>query len=263
MLTEVGLYVLTGVLAGGLAGLFGVGGGLVIVPVLVWIFTARQFPPAHIMPLALGSSLAIIVFTALSSVIAHHRRQAVQWRVVMRLAPGVMVGALAGGGLAQWLGSGTLRWLFGGFELVVALQLALRYQPSGQHRLPGVWGMGVAGGVIGGVSALLGVAGGTLTVPFLLLCQTPMAQAVATSSAVGLALAVAGAVGYVAAGWSLADLPSGSAGYVYWPAVVAIALFSIPSAPLGAAMAHRLPPDRLRQGFASVLVLLGAQMLIG
>lgn len=259
-MTELFLYLSLGASAGILAGLLGVGGGLVIVPVLAFIFAGRDFH--GVMHLAVSTSLATIVFTSLSSVRAHHRRGAVRWDVFARLTPGIVIGALTGAAIARSMPGDRLRLVFGIFELLVALQMALSLRPAAHRQLPGVAGMGTAGGVIGAVSAIVGVGGGTLTVPFLVWCNVPMRNAVATSAACGLPIALAGAVGFIWSGWAHAGLPPYSLGYVYLPALAAIVVASVLFAPLGARLAHALPAAALKRFFALFLAILGFRMLL-
>ncbi len=258
------LYLLLGVFAGTLAGLLGVGGGLVMVPVLVFIFQgqAQLMGAAVIMHMALGTSLAIIMLTSLSSIRAHHQRGAVLWSVCGRLTPGIVLGALSGAVVADALPDAVLKPVFGIFELLVALQMWLGVRPSMQRSLPDWPGMSVAGWVIGTVSAIVGIGGGTLTVPFLTWCRIGIHNAVATSAACGLPIAVAGTLGFIATGWNETGLPAMSSGYVYWPAFAAVAVTSMLFAPLGARLAHALPADRLKKFFAIFLAILGVRMLV-
>ena len=255
------IYAMVGAFAGLLAGLFGVGGGLVIVPVLVFVFAKLNLTPEHIVHLAVGTSLATIVVTSLSSVYAHHRHGAVLWRVFAGLTPGLMLGALSGAQVADFLPACHLRTVFGVFELSVAVQMALAIKPSPHRTLPGVLGLSGAGVVIGAFSAIVGIGGGTLSVPFLAWCQTRMQNAVATAAAAGLPIALSGAAGFVLAGIDEQGLPAASSGYVYWPAFAGIVAFSILCAPLGARLAHSLPPLHLRRVFAVFLTGLGIHML--
>jgi uncharacterized membrane protein YfcA len=257
------VYLALGAFAGVVAGLLGVGGGLLIVPVLAILFTRAGMEAAVIMHLAIGTSLATIVVTSLSSLRAHARRGAVRWDVVLALTPGIVLGALAGAVAAAQLPGVALRIVFGLFELAVALQMAFGLMASPHRRLPGTVGMTAAGGAIGFVSAILGIGGGTLTVPFLVWCNVTIRQAVATSAACGLPIAVAGAVGFVTSGWSVPGLPPGATGFLYWPAFVGIAATSLATAPAGAWLAHRLPTHTLRRLFAGFLALLGVRMLSG
>lgn len=257
------LYLAVGAFAGLIAGLFGVGGGLVIVPVLVFVFKSQAVSGEVLVHLAIGTSLATIVFTSVSSVYAHHRRGAVRWDLFRQLAPGIVIGALAGALLAGALPTKVLRSLFGVFELAVATYLWWNRQPAPHRSLPGAAGMGVAGGVVGTVSSILGIGGGTLTVPFLVWCNVPLRTAVATSAACGLPIAVAGATGFVVTGWNAPGLPAEASGYLHWPAFAGIVVASMAFAPLGAKLAHTLPVADLRRYFALFLAVLGVRMLIG
>ncbi|OGI44567.1 MAG: hypothetical protein A2V92_00975 [Candidatus Muproteobacteria bacterium RBG_16_65_31] len=257
------IYIAVGVFAGFVAGLLGVGGGLIIVPVLALLFQRQGVSGAVLMHLAIGTSLASIIVTSLSSMRAHHARGAVLWDVFRRLTPGIVVGALVGAAIADLMPTRALRGFFGVFELLVAAQIAFNVAAAPHRRLPGRVGMARAGMVIGAVSAVVGIGGGTLTVPFLVWCNIAIRKAVATSSAVALPIAVAGAVGFVTAGWNEAGLPDWSSGYVYWPALAAIAPASILLAPVGARFAHTIPTVTLSRIFAGFLALLGIRMLIG
>jgi len=241
----------------------GVGGGLIIVPALVFILTSQGLADTVIVHLAIGTSLATIALTSLSSVTAHHRHGAVQWAVFRRLTPGIVIGALLGAAIAAALPSSALRTVFGVFALAVALQLALDRKPKPHRGLPGTIGMTLVGVVIGAVSGIVGIGGGTLTVPFLVWCNVLMRQAVATSAACGFPIAVAGALGFMLMGWNQAALPPAATGYVYWPAFAGIALTSILFAPLGAKLTHSLPVPVLRRFFALFLAVLGVKMLWG
>jgi uncharacterized protein len=253
----------SGGLVGVLAGLLGVGGGLIVVPLLAWLFTLSGFAADQIMHLALGSSLATIIFTSIASVYAHHQRGAVLWSLVARFTPGIVLGTLAVALIVQALGGKTLQVFFGLFELAVAVQMALSLRPN-PHRQPLQFAAAtLLGGTIGGISALVGVGGGTLTVPLLLWCNVTMQRAVATAAALGLPIAIGGSVGYLVAGWQAPDLPEGATGYLYWPAIVAIAASSLLTARWGAALAHRLPAARLKQLFAVILALIGLRMVLG
>lgn len=257
------IYLLLGAFAGLVAGLLGVGGGLIIVPVLVFIFTGQGVAEHLIVHLAVGTSLATIVFTSISSVRAHHQHGAVLWPVFWQLTPGIVIGAWLGALFADVLASDQLRRFFGVFELLVAIQMTFNVKPRPHRQLPGRAGMVGAGSVIGAISAIVGIGGGTMTVPFLVWCNVAMRKAVATSSACGLPIAVAGATGFIVTGWNAVELPAYSSGYVYWPAFAGIVIASILSAPLGARLAHRLPAAQLKRIFAVLLYILGLRMLLG
>lgn len=257
------IYLSAGAIAGLLAGLLGVGGGIVIVPVLVFVFSLQGIAPEVSVHLAIGTSLATIVATAVSSIRAHHRRGAVLWPVFQRLAPGIVVGALAGAVVADLLSSDSLRRVFGGFAVLVALQMAFSRRPQPHRELPGPLGLSIVGAFIGAVSALVGIGGGSLSVPFMSWCNVSMRNAVATSAATGLPIAVAGAVGFVITGWGEDQLPAFATGYVYWPAFLGIVAMSSLVAPLGARLAHSVPTVTLKRIFALFLGAVGAKMLIG
>lgn len=253
-------YLALGLFAGFVAGLLGVGGGLIIVPVLVFIFTAHHFPDAYVVHLALGTSLASIVFTSISSFRAHHAHGAVDWKVWREVTPGIVTGTLLGSVLAAYLSTQFLKIFFVLFLFYVGTQMLLDIKPKASRQLPGLSGMFAAGNVIGSVSSLVGIGGGTLSVPFMTWCNVQLHRAIGTSSAIGFPIAVAGAVGYVANGWAVPGLPEHSIGFVYWPALAAIAVASVLTAPLGAKMAHRLPVKKLKKIFAVLLYTLGIRM---
>lgn len=254
-------FVLLGAVTGLVAGLFGIGGGGLMVPVLTLLFAANAFPDHHLVHLALGTSMAAIVPTAIASLRAHHGHKAVLWPVVARLAPGVLLGTFAATFLASSLASEPLAIFFSVFMGYVALQMILNRKPKPSRQLPGTPALVATGTGIGGVSALVAIGGGTLTVPFLTWCNVRLPVAIGTSAAVGLPIALAGALGYVVNGWGASGLPDYTLGYVYWPAVLAIASTSYFTAPVGARLAHRLPVVWLKRLFALLLVGLSLEML--
>jgi uncharacterized membrane protein YfcA len=254
-------YLLLGAFAGTIAGLFGVGGGLIIVPILAIMFKHQEFSNDIIMHLAIGTSLATIILTSISSVIAHHRRGAVLWPVFMQLAPGILAGAFGGAYIADLISSDILKIGVGVFAVIAAVKMILDFKPQPQRELPGKAGMTLVGGGIGVISALIGIGGGTLTTPFLLWCNKTIRNAIATSAACGLPIAVAGAAGYIRTGLDSQILPEWSSGYVYWPALFGITLASVIFAPLGAWLAHKLPMDLLKKCFALLLAVIGIRLL--
>ena len=252
-----------GAVAGTLAGLLGVGGGIVIVPGLALLLGDGTVPADRLMQFAVGTSLASIVVTALSSIRAHHRRGAVSWPIVARLTPGIVAGAIAGAVIADRLPTRALAIVFGVFLLLVAARLAIPGQPAPQRRLPGgasLAGYGTGGGTL---SALLGIGGGTMTVPLLTWHNIDVRAAVGTAAACGLPIALAGTLGFVVTGWGTPGLPAGATGYVYWPALLALAPASVAFAPLGARLAHSVPRAVLRRGFAVFVAVVGVRMLLG
>ncbi len=256
------VYLLVGALAGLTAGLFGVGGGLIIVPALVFAFSFLDIAPTVLTQLAIGTSLGTIVFTSISSVRAHHSYGNVDWSLWFRLAPAIAIGVVLGVYTAAGMAGKHLQMLFGIFAILIALQMALRFQPRPGRVVPGLVGLGAAGTVIGYVSALFGIGGGSLTVPFLSWCNVRMQKAVGLSAACGLPIAVVGCITNVWAGWGREDLPEYSSGFVYWPAFLGIVLTSTLFAKVGAKLAQRLPEAQLKQVFALFLMLIGLQFVI-
>lgn len=255
------ILLLVGAVAGMLAGLFGVGGGAVIVPVLALVFEHQGVAHDVLMQSAIGTSLATIVFTAISAIRAHQARRAIRWPVFRQLTPGVLAGALAGASIAHLLPGETLQTLFGIFLLVLAALTARKALTASGGRLPRRPWMLLAGGAIGALSSLFGIAGAAMSVPFLTWCGLSPVQAVATAAALSLPMALAGTAGYVVTGWQATGLPPFSLGYVALPAFAGIVVASMLLAPLGARLAHRMRPLVLRRAFAVVLAVLGLHML--
>lgn len=250
-----------GLVVGFVAGLLGVGGGLIIVPVLIMLLHTHGQAVGMEPQLALGTSLATILFTSLSSVRAHHRRGAVEWPLVRRIAPGIVLGTLAGAALAARMPATVLKIFFVVFLFYAAVQMWLDFKPAPHRGLPGRIGTSLAGGVIGVVSSWVGIGGGTLSVPFMLWHNVPLHRAIATSAAIGFPIAFAGAAGYMLGGWTVSGLPVGSLGFVYLPALAGIVLGSVLTAPLGARTAHRLPVRPLKRVFALLLFTLALRMV--
>jgi uncharacterized membrane protein YfcA len=255
------LYLGLGAFAGVLAGLLGVGGGLVIVPMLTFIFTSQGLPSGSILHLALGTSLASIMFTSVSSLRAHHGRGAVNWAIVRQVSPGIMVGTFAGSWVAAQLSTEFLKVTFVIFQYYVAAQMLLDIKPKPHRQLPGVLPMSGIGVVIGGISSLVGIGGGSMSVPFMAWCNVAMHTAIGTSAAIGFPIALAGAAGYVVNGW-MAQLPQHTFGFIYLPALTGVALASVLTAPLGARMAHALPIAMLKKVFALLLLVMGTKLLL-
>lgn len=258
------MYLALGAAAGLLAGLLGVGGGLVIVAVLVWLLPAQGIPGPLVMHVALATSLASIVLTGISSAWAHNRRGSVMWRSVGWLVPGLLVGGMLGAAFATTLSGDVLRAGVAGFCLLAALQMGFGRVRSGADG-PGTAAaplLGLAGAGIGAVSALVGIGGGSLTVPLLVWLGAPPVRAVGTSSACGVAIGVSSAIGYSQLGPPAGALPAGSVGYVFLPAALGIATASILMAPLGTRLAHRIGGTALRRVFALFLLAAGLSVLL-
>jgi len=255
-------YLSVGAIVGVLAGLLGVGGGLVIVPMLMFCFTRLGFGAESMMHLALGTSLASIVFTSVSSFMGHHRRGAVVWGAVLRIVPGILLGTFCGSFLASHMTTGWLKAFFSVFLAYVAAQMLLDKKPVPSRELPGVLGMSAVGSVIGAISSLVGIGGGALSVPFLIWCNLTGHRAIGTSAAIGFPIAIAGSLGYLINGWRAPELPPGAVGYVYLPALACIVSASVLTAPLGVRLAHRLPVSRLKRIFAVLLIVVGVRMVL-
>jgi len=243
------------------AGLLGIGGGMVLVPFMTMIFTARCFAPQLVVHMAIATSLATILFTSLSSMRAHHRHGAVLWRVVGLLAPGIVVGSFIGPWIGKQMNTAVLSLFFAGFVAFAATQMLFNRRPGATRELPGSGGMLAAGGVIGLLSGLLGAGGGFVSIPFMTWCNIRIHNAVATSAALGFPIALAGTAANIYYGWGEPDLPAGALGFIWVPGLALIVLASMTMAPLGARMAHRLPVLKLKRIFAGIFYLLAAYML--
>lgn len=263
MILELLPFLAVGLVSGILAGLLGVGGGIVIVPGLAFLLAGGDVPPDRLMHVAVGTSLACIVVTSMSSLYAHHRRGAVQWHIFRMMAPGILFGAVLGALIADDLHSRALATVFGVFLLLVATRMLFGGQPVPGRSLPRALALGAWSTGIGALSSLLGIGGGTMTVPLLTWSNVPLHGAVGTAAAIGLPIALAGTAAFVVTGWNAAGLPVHSTGYVYWPAFLAVAPVSVAAAPFGARLAHALPVHRLRMIFAGFIVLIALRMLLG
>ncbi|MFH2091315.1 MAG: sulfite exporter TauE/SafE family protein [Pseudomonadota bacterium] len=254
------MYMAVGLIAGLLAGLLGVGGGLVIVPMLIFCFVKQNINSEVIMHIALGTSLASIMFTSVSSFMSHHRRGAVDWSVVKKIIPGILFGTFLGTIVASKLSTGFLKAFFCVFLYAVATQMIINKKPRPSRQIPGHTGMFGVGSTIGMASSLVGIGGGSLSVPFMLWCNVAAHRAIGTSAAIGFPIAIAGAFGYIVNNLHATGLPPYSLGYVYLPALLFIVLFSVMTAPLGARLAHALPVDKLKRIFAVFLYVVATKM---
>ena len=254
-------YLVLGAIAGFLAGMFGVGGGLVLVPVLIFLFDSQLFPAEHVMLLALGTSMAAILFTSLASLREHHRHRAVKWRVVRNITPGILIGTGIGASLAASIPTRGLAIFFALFVYFVAVQILIDIRPHAARQLPGAAGMTLAGTFTGCLSSMVSIGGGSIVVPFLVWCNVPLRNAIGTSAAIGFPVAIGGTVGYVFTGSSISGLPAHSVGFIYLPALLWISLASIITAPLGAKATHSLKTGMLRKLFALLLLVLATKLL--
>ena len=262
MLTVIILYILLGALAGFIAGLFGMGGGVIIVPTLVYAFTQQGMSIEILTHMAVGTSLAVICVSSVSSVLAHHKNDFVIWSVVKSMAPGLILGVMLGVYTVVHIPGPTLQWVIGFYLVTVAIQMGFEIMPSGDRALPGGKGLFSAGGLVGWVSAMFGIGGGSLNVPFLSYFGMRMQNAVATAAACGMPIAIAGAISNAFAGMQTEGLPEWSLGYIYLPAFVGIAFMSIPFAKLGAKLAKKLPGLILKRLFAVFLAIIGSSLIV-
>jgi uncharacterized membrane protein YfcA len=255
------VYLVCGAVAGILAGLLGVGGGLVIVPMLVFVFPWQGVPGELIQIMALGTSLASIAVTSIASFRAHDKRGAVRWDIWRAITPGILIGTFGGGFLAATLPMASLRGFFVCFVYYVSIQMFLDFKPKASRHLPGTFGMNSVGAVIGVVSSLVGIGGGSLSVPFMTYCNVPMHTAVGTSAAIGFPIAVAGTLSFIWNGLSAPNLPPYSLGYISLTALAGLVVASYLTAPLGAKLSHSLPVNKLKRFFAVFLFCIATRML--
>ncbi len=256
------IYLLLGALAGLLAGLFGVGGGVIIVPVLIYAFTGQGISPEWLTHMAVGTSLAVICISSLSSVMAHQKNKSILWPVVKSMTPGLLLGVVLGVFSIVHIPGSRLQWIIGAYLLLMAIQMGFEIMPEREAPLPGksrLLGVGVG---IGWLSAMFGIGGGSLTVPFLSYYGTRMQQAVATSAACGLPIAMMGMFSNSIAGSLQKGLPDWSLGFIYLPAFLGIAILSAPFAQLGAKLAQKLPAKKLKRLFAIFLAIIGGSLIL-
>ena len=254
-------YLAIGAAVGFFAGLLGIGGGAVMVPLLVIVFAAQGLPADHVMHMALATSMAAIVFTSVSSMRAHHAHGAVDWGIARAMAPGILAGAFCAALVAGLIARRPLAFMFTCLVFYAATQILFDLRPKRSRELPGGPGLFAAGAAIGAVASLLAAGGAFLCIPFLAWCRVPLRRAIGTAAAIGLPIAAAGTLGYVVQGLRMEGLPSLSLGYVYVPALALVVLTSMFAAPVGARLAHRLPVKRLRVIFALLLYALALRML--
>lgn len=262
MLSVMLFFCLVGIAAGVIAGLFGIGGGVVIVPALVFALNQQGVDPAVVIHLAIGTSLAIITVTGASSALGHWKQGAVVVDLLKRMLPGLMIGAVLGGVIAGQLRAELLEVYFGLFMLLLAIHMLLAKPPKARHQPAGMPTMTAAGTLIGTFSALFGVGGGVLSVPWLARSGASLAHAIGTSAACSLPIAAVGVLTFIITGQGQATLPAYSTGYLYWPAFLGVAIFSVPCARLGARLTHYLPPRLLKCLFALLLLLVGLKLMV-
>ncbi len=255
-------YMLLGAIAGLIAGIFGLGGGIIIVPTLIFTFSYLNFPTEVLTHLAVGTSLSTILFTSLSAIYVHHRKLAIDWSLAFKLSVGMLLGGLIGAYFAEFMSGVILQRIFALYTVSVALQMWFAWSPKAILTLPKQLGCAFLGGGIGIVSGLFGIAGGSLVVPVLTLYRIKITQAIATSAVTGFPIALSGSIGYIMMGWNNPSLPESSFGYVYWPAMLGIISSSTIFAKFGAMLAHHLSPIKLKKMLSIVLMLVAIKLFV-
>ncbi len=257
------IFLILGSFVGVMAGLFGIGGGGIIVPVLTMFFVSHGFDGKNVMQISLATSMAVMSITSISSFRAQHKRKSVRWDLFVLIAPGVIVGTFALTFLASNIESFYLSVFFSLFMLYAALKMFFGKKPQKQGTAIGNKGQFFAGFGIGGLSALVSIGGGILSVPYLVKQGVDMKKAIGTSSAIGFPLAVSGTLGYIINGWSYTSADSFMIGYVYIPAFISISLASYATAPIGVSLSHKLPVTTLKKIFAVLTFSLSVKMMLG
>ena len=254
---------LLGACTGFLAGLLGIGGGMVLTPFFTMLLGTAGVPQEHVVHAAIATSMGTILFTSLSSVRAHASRGAVLWNVVAAVAPGILCGAVIGAQISGALSTFWVALIFAAFVYFSATKLFLGGKPAPPRQLPGAPGMFGAGSVIGVISSLVGAGGGFISVPFMTYCNVKMHNAIGTSAALGFPIAFAGTIGYIWSGWGIETLPQWPMmlGFIHLPALFSVAVMSVLTAPLGAKVAHSIDTKPLKRIFASLLYVLATYML--
>lgn len=255
-------YLTLGAIAGFLGGMFGIGGGTILVPVLLWLFEAQAFPSEHTMHLALGTGMATILFTSMASMRKHHQHGAVDWSVVRNITPGILLGTALGASSAARVSPYFLIIFFALFVYFAAAQILLDFKPHAERELPSIAGMSLFGTFTGWLSSLVSIGGGTVVIPFLIWCNLPLRRAIGTASAIGFPIAVGGTIGYIFIGTHLNNLPAPHLGFIYLPALLWTATASVITAPLGAKLAHSMNVNVLRKLFALVLIGLATKLML-
>ncbi len=256
------IYALIGVFAGLMAGILGIGGGLIVVPGLLFVFQQTQLIPNEIlMHAAAGSSLAAMIITSLASLKAHAKMGDILWGVYNKLWPGIIIGTCAGALAAQWISTYWLKLFFAIFLLGVAIKMITDVKVTHPEKFPANWINRLVSFLIGFKSGLLGVGGGILIIPYLTYCGVAIRKIAAVSNLCTLTVALVGTVVFILTGYYATQDISYATGYVYWPAVILVAIFSSITAPVGARLSYTLPIQQLRYGFIVILILTALKML--
>jgi uncharacterized membrane protein YfcA len=261
LLSDILMLMLCGSISGFLAGLLGIGGGMILVPFMILVFNHLGFNQEVIVHMAIATGMATILFTTSSAIWAHHKHGSIDWKLVASLSPGMIFGGLIGGSeLFEALKTSWLSLFFAIFIVYTSIQMLLNKKPTAGRDLPGVIGLFSFGTFAGALASLVGAGGAFITVPFMLWCNVKPHTAMATSSGLGLPVSLAATLGYMYGSWGNPNLPSGSLGFVYLPAVACIVIVSIFTAPFGAKMARKLNVAQLKRVFGIMLFFLAAFM---
>jgi len=253
---------LAGTVSGLISGLFGVGGGIIVVPVLIIVFQNSGFSPSVLTHIAIATSLAIMLPTAICSSATHHFKHSVDWRIFRYLAVGIFIGAIAGVETVVRLRGDTLQNFFGVFTIIVAIYLFFTRQKLGKKPMLSNHVLVMSGSVIGYIATIFGIGGGTITVPLLLRYGLPIQKAIGTSSACMLPVALVGTITNIILGLNTPNFPKWTTGYIYWPAFVGVVITSIPAARIGVNLAHKLPARQLKLLFGLLLLAIGLNLLL-
>ena len=251
-----------GAVIGFMAGLLGIGGGLIAVPALLHILPSVGIPAEHLPHVAIATSLAAIILTSLSSARAHNKRENIPWELFRSMLPGFVLGAICSGFISELIEASFLQQIFAVFVILMAIQMAFPFRPNSNRSMPSTVSLFFAAVIIAIIAGLMGIGGGVLLIPFLTWCGLQMRYAIGFSSATGLLIALFGSIGYTLAGWNVATLPEGTIGFIYLPALVGIATTSILIAPLGAKAATNWPTAKLKKIFAVFLAFVGLKLVL-
>ncbi len=256
------LLLALGAFVGVAAGLLGIGGGGIMVPAFTALFIAQDVPDAQLVHFALGTSMASIILTSLASLRAHHTRKGVSWSIVRTMVPGVLLGTFLAALMTKYINTVVLAAFFSLFMLYVAVQMFRSVNVTPTKSLPGAFTQAIAGAGIGAVSALVSIGGGSLSVPYLLRHGLEIKNAIGTSAAMGLPIAIAGTIGYVISGWANTSMVGLNLGFVYLPAVVCVSIMSFLTAPIGVNLAYKLPVSQLKKIFGVLVFSISVKMFL-
>ena len=261
MVAILGIYLIFGAIVGLLAGLMGIGGAMIMVPMLHFSLAKQGVEPSLIHHMAIATSMANILFTSSMATYAHHKRGVVPWKTVAWMVPGILGGSFIGSFATAYIPSGPLTMAFAVFLIYASLQMFVPIKPKASRHMPGIFGQTVMGAVIGVLSGLLGIGGAAITMPMLLVCGVSTLSVIASAGAFGFPIAVAGCIGYMLTAWGHAGLPDYSLGFIYLPALLGLVPASMLTAPLGVKLSHALP-EKIMKRFVGVFILFMAVRMI-